>query len=166
MYGLVVESIDADHCVATWDRVVLSCFRGRMSAASVGEMRHAARTLERSAPKGVALCFVSVVERSSPPPPDDVRRDLSEFFRSVQPTMAQIIIVPEGGGFRAALVRGVGVALSTLAPKALPFSFADTVPAACRLVEPHLSPAAGGATNLANVVEQLRRSVGKHATRE
>lgn len=155
--------LDADHCVATWDRAVLSVFRSRVTLQAIEEMHAATRSVGALQPATAPLCFLSVVERTSPPPADDTRRALSEFFRVYEGRMSNVVIVPEGGGFRAAIVRGVGVALSTFAPRSLPFKFAESVGAACRMVAPDLSPDAGGAMTLERIVEDIRRAVAAKA---
>jgi hypothetical protein len=50
------------------------------------------------------------------------------------------VVVAEGGGFRAALVRAVGVTLTTLLPHSSKFKFENDLDTTIRLLEPHLMP--------------------------
>jgi len=102
------------------------------------------------------ISSVAVVERTSPPPGDEVRALLSRFYRELAPQMNQQIVVAEGGGFRGAIVRAVGVTLSTLSPGTLPFRFVGSVNEASVLIGPHLSPVAGGEPALRRVIEGVR----------
>jgi hypothetical protein len=80
---------------------------------------------------------------------------LANFYREFAPTMARQIVVADGGGFRGALVRAVGVTLSTLAPRALPFKFVGHVSDAIALLTRHLSPK-GDRVTLEQVIEGVR----------
>jgi hypothetical protein len=104
----------------------------------------------------IPVCSIALIESTSPAPDEDARSALSNFYREFSPKMAQTIVVAEGGGLRGALVRGVGAALSRLAPRRLPFKFVGDVDAACRLVEPHLSKSTGGASELIYRIASLR----------
>lgn len=108
------------------------------------------------AEEGVAISSLAIIERTSPPPGDSVRAELSAFYRELAPRMKEQIVVAEGGGFRAAIVRGVGLTLSTLAPRSLPFKFVGTVREATNLIAPHLSPLAGGVEGLERAIEEVR----------
>ena len=77
------------------------------------------------------VTYISVIERSSPAPSDTVRRELATWSRDVVTKLAVAAMVAEGGGFKNALVRGVGVALTLLAPHKVPFKFAGTRGGGC-----------------------------------
>jgi hypothetical protein len=70
--------------------------------------------------------------------------------------MKEQIVVAEGSGFRSALVRSIGVALSAISPKSLPFKFASGMDEASLLIRPHLSRSAGGAEGLKRALADLR----------
>jgi hypothetical protein len=70
--------------------------------------------------------------------------------------MRHQIFVAEGSGFRSALVRGVGLTVSTFAPSLLPFKFASSVDEAAVIIASQLSPKAGGAEGLKTAVAGLR----------
>ena len=99
---------------------------------------------------------LAIVESTSPPPSDKLRGALSTFYRDLAPRMKEQIMVAEGSGFRAALVRSVGLALSAISPNSLPFKFVGGVDEAAALIRPHLSPGAGGIEGLQRAIKDLR----------
>lgn len=149
-----VRVIDKDHCVALWDRVLIQVWHFATTLSAVAQLDAVARTFisQVNAP----ISSIAIVERTSPPPSDEVRALLSKFYRDLAPQMSQQIVVADGGGFRGAIVRAVGVTLSTLAPRTLPFRFVGSVLEATTLVAPHLSPTAGGEVALRRAVEGVR----------
>jgi hypothetical protein len=150
----VIRTVDREHCVATWDRVLIQVWNFAALPAAIRDLQAVARRFisEHSA----AISSVSVVERTSPPPNDEARALLAGFYRELGPQMSAQIVVAEGGGFRQAIVRAVGVTLSALAPRALPFRFASSLMEASVLVAPHLSPGAGGETALLQALQAAR----------
>lgn len=77
--------------------------------------------------------------------------------------MAVAIIVAEGGGFRAALIRGVGTALTVLLPHRVPFKFVTSAEQAIDLVLPHLSAGSKGASGLRLAIDEVRAQVSQSA---
>jgi hypothetical protein len=139
--------------VALWDRVLIQVWHYKTTPSAIAELTRVARkfTIETPAP----ISSVAIIERTSPPPHDEDRKLLAAFYREFAPTMARQIVVADGGGFRGALVRAVGVTLSTLAPRALPFKFVGHVSDASALLAPHLSPK-GDRVTLEQVIEGVR----------
>jgi hypothetical protein len=157
----VVRVEDKDHCVALWDNVLIQVWQFATTPTAVVELDTIARAF--IAQLGGPICSIAVIERTSPPPKDDVRALLAKFYRELAPQMSQQIVVADGGGFRGAIVRAVGVTLSALAPRALPFRFVGSVPEATTLVRPHLSPRAGGEAALQRVLGEIRDGSRKAA---
>ncbi|AKF04803.1 hypothetical protein [Sandaracinus amylolyticus] len=157
--GVQTRTLDADHCLATWDRVLIQVWRGPMTMENLAGLERVARSFLAEQPAGAKVSTISIIERTSPPPTDEVRKGMSRVYRDLTSSMDHAIIVPEGGGFRAAIVRGVGVALSSLSPKALPFKFVDTIRSAAVMVAPQLTPGAGGAGELEAAIERVRAKV-------
>ena len=114
---------DPDHCIAVWDRVVFELWRG---AATLSGSQRMIATCEELLVSGDASFFV-ILEATSPPPSEPVRSVLAKWSRETVPKMEAAIVVAEGGGVRAAIVRGVCTALTLLAPHRVPFTFASTV---------------------------------------
>jgi len=154
------------YCFATWDRVLLQIWRLEVTAESVETLRRIGKAFVAESREPVST--LSIVESTSPAPSDRLRGALSAFYRELAPQMKEQIVVAEGSGFRAALVRSVGLALSAVAPKSLPFKFVGGVEEAAVLIRPHLSPAAGGAAGLQEAIKYVRertRDVSAEASR-
>ena len=150
----IIRVIDKDHCVALWDRALVQVWHFATTASAVAQLDAIARAY--IAQVKAPISSIAIVERTSPPPGDEVRALLSKFYRDLAPQMSQQIVVSDGGGFRGAIVRAVGLTLSTLSPNTLPFRFVGSIPEATALVAPHLSKAAGGEAALRRVVEGVR----------
>jgi hypothetical protein len=151
----VIHAIDERHVVATWDRVFLLLWRGDATAEAVENMARVAAAWVREQEMGTST-VLSVIESRSPPPNDRVRPLLMAFYRDLAPMMRRPLIVAEGSGFRGALVRGVGTAVSALAPSLLPFQFPASVNDAAAIIAPSLSPRSGGVTALVEAVGYIR----------
>jgi hypothetical protein len=150
-----IRYVDRNCAFATFDRVLLQVWRGEVTPQGVHELLSAGQLLVRE--HGSRVCSsLSVVESVSPPPSERVRPLLSACYRELAPDMRMQLFVAEGSGFRAALVRGVGLAVSTFAPSLLPFKFASSIAEAATAIGPTLSAAAGGAPALPAAVEALR----------
>lgn len=154
MYKVSVVARDTGHCFLTWDRLALAIWRFAATRASVAEMAFVVRAL--TAKHDEPCCFLGIVEPTSPPPDEKARTELAKFSREVVPDLAMAIIVGEGGGFRASLVRAVGVTLTTLMPHRVPFKFLSNVEDATTLIAPHLSPGAGGVPGMRRALADVR----------
>jgi hypothetical protein len=149
-----IRELDREHCVATWDRVLLQIWRLEVSAQAVDRLYKIGHAFisEHSVP----LTMLTIVEPTSPAPSDKVRASLSALYRELSPHMKEQIVVAEGSGFRSALVRSVGIALSTIAPRSLPFKFVSSVDEGAAMIRPHLSPAADGVDGLHRAIREVR----------
>jgi hypothetical protein len=150
-----IRYLDRDCAFATYDRVLLQVWRGTVTPRAVQELLAVGQRLVRE--QGSRLCSsLSVVESVSPPPTERVRPLLSACYRELAKDMRLQLFVAEGSGFRAAIVRGVGLAVSTFAPSLLPFKFASSIAEAATAIGPTLSVAAGGASALPPAIELVR----------
>ncbi len=154
MIKVSIRGRDAARCIATWDRVLFSIFRGPATAQTVAEISRLAAQLRVEA--GAPVNYLSIVEATSPPPDDKARAELARFSREVVSGMAAAVIVAEGGGFRISLVRAVGVTLTMLMPHRVPFRFVPNTEQAIALITPHLSPDAGGEPALRRALAEVR----------
>ena len=126
-----------------------------MTPQTVQELLSVGQLLVRE--QGAGVCSsLSVVESVSPPPNERVRPLLSACYRELAKDMRLQLFVAEGSGFRAAIVRGVGLAVSTFAPSLLPFKFASSIAEASAAIGPTLSIASGGASALPAAIEAVR----------
>jgi hypothetical protein len=161
---LDVKSIDDAHAVAVWDRLLLQLWRGETTLDSAERLLNLGRKFVAERP-GEPLCFLTIIESRSPPPNDAVRAKLAACFRELAPSMRHQIFVGEGSSFRVALIRGVGLAVSTLAPSLLPFKFASGLDEAAQAIAPNLTDAAGGTAGLKAAVTTLRRALDQRTVR-
>jgi hypothetical protein len=147
---------DADACLASWHQTLFCVYRGTATVEHVTlTSKHCRALIERN--EGPAT-YLSIIERSSPAPTEEVRRVLAVWSRDVVTKMAAAVIVAEGGGFKNALVRGVGVALTALVPHKIPFKFSSTAAEGIHLISRSLSVEHGGAAALQFAVEEVRAS--------
>jgi len=151
----LVVAQDADYCLASWHQTVISIFRGPASTEHIARISKQCRALLDSA-KGSGVTYLSVIERASPAPSEPVRREMAQWSRDVVARLSAAVIVAEGGGFKNALVRGVGVALTVLAPHKVPFKFASTVAEASELLVRFIPDNSGGPAELARAVTEVR----------
>jgi len=101
-----------------------------------------------------------IVERGSPTPGDEARKNLATFSRDIVSKMSISVVVAEGSGFRSALVRAVGVTLTTILPHSSKFRFVNDLNNAVQLIEPHLEPRTAGTRGLLAAVDELRGKMG------
>jgi hypothetical protein len=146
---------DSEYFVSVWHDTVITLFRGPCSlqhALTISDTCRAVLAESRG-----AATYLGVIERESPAPSDIVRRELASWSRDVVSQMKLAVIVAEGGGFKNALVRGVGVALTVLVPHQVPFKITSTVEEGVAALAPLLSRTTGGVTELSLAVSEVRR---------
>jgi hypothetical protein len=146
-FGLSGEDI-----TATWHDVLINIQRGNATTLTPHNIQRAAEALLLTHQQFVLLI---VVEPQAPPPAAQIRKRLSDFLASRRSNILRTFVVAEGGGFRAAIVRGVGVALSLLAPKALSFTFCDSVEQVAAALAPALEDY-GGTDAFLGAIEEIR----------
>ena len=154
---VVVRSIDEVHAVGVWGTTLIQIWRGAPTGTTSSEVNRIASGLVASSFHPVSSLFI--VERGSPSPDDETRKNFATYSRDIVSRMAISVVVAEGGGFRGALVRAVGVTLTTILPHSSKFKFVNDVSTAVRLIEPHLKPGTGGADGLAEAAEELRAKI-------
>jgi len=149
-----IRSLTQHHCFATWDRLLVVIWRREVTLEGVAELRKIGTGFAQGSK--VPCSCLTIVQSTSPPPSDKVRGPYAAFHREIAPNMKEQIVVAEGSGFRSALVRSIGVALSTISPKSLPFKFASGLDEAAVLIHPHLSPGSGGGDGMKRALAELR----------
>lgn len=149
-----VKVLDENHCIAIWHNVLIQVWRGSTTLKAVAKLSMISRDFMQRHPD--PICSISVVERTSPPPDPEVRGKLAAFYKEHAPKMHVAVVVAEGGGFRNAIVRGVGLTLSAIAPRSLPFQFTGSVADGVKSIAPHLSRSARGAAGLESAISDVR----------
>jgi hypothetical protein len=153
-----VRVADDTHVVAIWGTTLIQIWRGTATGEASAEVNRIGRELVAHATTPATSLFI--VERGSPPPGDETRKNFAAFSRDIVSRMALGVVVAEGGGFRGALVRAVGVTLTTLMPHSSKFKFVNDLDTALGLLEPHLARGIGGRERLLSVTEELRKKIG------
>jgi hypothetical protein len=150
--------------VATWDRVLIQQWRGPATLEAAQQWLVLGEEFIKES-GGQPCSNLSIVESSSPPPSEKVRRALSASFRGLAAGMHHQIVVAEGSAFRTALVRAVGLTLSTLSSSSLPLKFVVSLDEAALTLAPDLSAAAGGAAGLKSAIMSLRSHLDNYIQR-
>ncbi|HET7544452.1 MAG TPA: hypothetical protein VFK05_31490 [Polyangiaceae bacterium] len=153
-----VRAVDNVHVVGVWETTLIQIWRGAPTKALTANANRIADGLIAESATPASSLFI--VESGSPPPDDETRKTLAAFSRDIVSRMSISVVVAEGGGFRSALVRGVGVALTMILPHSSKFKFVNDVSSGVRLLEPHLKPGTGGAKGLLEAVDELRAKIG------
>jgi hypothetical protein len=128
---------------------------GEMTPSAAQELVGVARLFVADS-EGLPLSSLSIVGSHSPPPTEKVRIQLATAYRELEAAGVQQVWVAEGSRSRAALVLGVGLAVSTAASSSLRLKFAISVYEAAEMIAPRLSSASGRAPVLASIVDQVR----------
>jgi len=152
---LIIVSSDADHCFATWDRVLINVWRGEMTLSAAERLKEAARRFIRDG-KDQPLSCLSVIDSHCSAPREKVRVELARVYSELDAASVQHVWVAEGSPSRAALVLGVGLTLSTAPAPPLQLKFAVSVQEAAQMIAPRLSETSGRDAVLRSIVGQVR----------
>jgi len=156
--SVLVCAVDDVHVVGVWRSTLIQIWRGASSSLLSAEVNRIGMQLVTSSRDPVSSLFI--VERGSPAPDDATRKSVASFSRDIVSRMSISVVVAEGGGFRSAMVRAVGVTLTTILPHSSKFRFVNDVTSASQLIEPHLKPGSGGAQGLLAAADELRAMIG------
>lgn len=154
MTRLDILVVDDTYVLATWGRTFIQIWRGAPKASTTARMHELSSAFVASSSLPATSLFI--VEAKSPSPDEASRKILAAFSRDVVGRMSLSVVVAEGGGFRGALVRAVGVALTTILPHRSRFKFVDDVATAAELLGPHLLAGSGGPEALLRVAAEAR----------
>jgi len=102
--------------------------------------------------------FVCVVEPSSEPPDDDIRKASSQMITAHEKDLKCVALVIEGTGFRSAITRAVLSGIVMLIRTPAPIKFFDVPKSACAWVSTQLPVARDG---LLEEIEVLRGLLDK-----
>lgn len=103
--------------------------------------------------------FICVVEPTSEPPDDDIRKASSLMISSHEKNLKCVALVIEGTGFRSAITRTVLSGIVMLIRTPAPIKFFDTPKSACLWLGTLLPSARDG---LLEEIEALRGLLDKH----
>jgi hypothetical protein len=103
--------------------------------------------------------FVCVVEPTSEPPDDDIRKAAAQMVSSHEKDLKCVALVIEGTGFRSAITRTVLSGIVMLIRTPAPIKFFDTPKSACMWLGSQLPNARDG---LVEEIEVLRALLDAH----
>jgi hypothetical protein len=103
--------------------------------------------------------FVCVVEPTSEPPDDDIRKAASSMISGHEKNLKCVALVIEGVGFRSAITRTVLSGIVMMIRTPAPIKFFDTPKTACLWVGTQLPSARDG---LLDEIEALRNLLDSH----
>jgi hypothetical protein len=142
--GIVVGQV-GPICVAVWRK---DSTRTRFVVQKTG----LDTVLERSPGGGAFFC---VVEPTSGPPNEDVRKASSKLFESHGRNLRAIAMIIEGTGFRSAVVRSVASGIVMLmGSRNTPISYFATIEAGAKWMQQHID--IGPIPSFKANVEQIR----------
>ncbi len=124
----IIHDSTPDHVFATWKRVAIAIIRVETTLDGVKKLRQLCDAMGRQHPGGMLL--LSIVEPDAPMPPPEVRSAMASFLAGLAGQVVASAVVYEGGGFRAAAVRGVVTGLSLVNKLPYPHKIFSTVNAA------------------------------------
>jgi hypothetical protein len=142
--GLAVGEV-ANVCVAVW--------RGPVTRPRFNTQRDALEEVVGRHPEGVG--FLCVIEPTSKPPSDELRKESAEMVRRHESVLRCIACVVEGTGFVNALARSTLAAMASMVgPRRVPLAVLGTVSAAATWMAPHID--ARDSVVLSRAVESIR----------
>ena len=151
-----LKVVTADYCMGTRNGVLILIWRQETTIDGVEAVRREIELLGRAHPKGIGL--LTIVEQAAPMPSSQARNGLARTLADFGKVINHSAVVFEGGGFRAAAIRGVVTGLTLLARPPFPHKVFATL-------EDGASSLAGGLTvdgwegdaeQLTNAVRDLR----------
>jgi len=142
--GLAIGEV-SNVCIAVW--------RAEVSRARFDVQREGLAEVVSRHPEHVG--FLCVIEPTSAPPDDELRRAIADMVRVNQPHLRCIACVVEGTGVRNAVARSTLTAMALLVGRrVVPFSVFGTVSASATWMVPHVE--LRDAAVLTRAVEGLR----------
>ncbi|APR85992.1 Hypothetical protein A7982_11341 [Minicystis rosea] len=159
---LQIHFEERDFTVATFQSLLIACFRGAMTSERLKHTQTAHRLLARKHPKGFAV--VGIIGEEVPVAmPADVRALATAITKEFRPNYYALCEVVVGSGFRAATLRSIVSGIRMVARTTCPAQvFAETGPCA-RWLGPHMTQAIGApidAAALEKAVERARVGAG------
>ena len=136
-------------------RIVVSVWRGPPTIREAEMQRAAIGDVVRLSPKTCA--FVCCVEQSSPKPPPDVQKDVTETFMRAGLDLGAVAYVVEGSSLRSAFVRSIMTGLTIVKGTSQPQKYFPNVENAESWV--HQTVALPEPFRLREAVEQVRRAI-------
>src|SRR6188768_2580986 len=93
----LVRVVDDVHIVGVWGTTLIQIWRGAPTGILSAEVNRIARGMVESSVHPISSLFI--VERGSPTPDDETRKNFAAFSRDIVSRMSISVVVAEGSGF-------------------------------------------------------------------
>lgn len=113
------------YVIATWDRVLIEGFTGRVSHESLRDRQRAHALLYGQYPEQVLS--LTIVRDGIVLPEASVREASAKLMNELAPKTAHLVVAIEGSGFWVSAVRGALTGIQMLAPRARRLEVVDSL---------------------------------------
>lgn len=158
--GLRIIEIDPVCSLGEQDRCLFVVWRQQPTRAMF-DLRH--RALTELAARHKGQCgYVELIESTSKPPPDELRKVAVEIFRKLGRDVSCVGFVMEGNELRTALVRAILTGMTFLVQQMQPSKVFKRLGDAATWLRPQIGPVEPGfETRFAAAFEYLRKTETK-----
>jgi hypothetical protein len=137
--------------------VVVAFWRHDTHVEDVEELARAVRSAQRGAKEPVRL--VQVVPQSAVTPDGRVRAALARMLRGLRGVVSHSVVLYEGEGFRAAMIRSIATSVLSLSSPGFPHRVFGKLPEAAAWMSD--GGTAPSARHIEDVVERVRTAVAR-----
>lgn len=153
---------DAVHVSATWNDLLLVCWRKAPTLAALDDVHEATRRLLIAHPDGVGV--LGIAQSGMPMIGAAERKRAADLLKDFGKTMRFLASVIEGDGFWAGTTRSVMTAITLMARPPCPTKIFSTVTDAAGWMAPSLGAPAPSALSIERAVIAMRRQAGPSPT--
>jgi hypothetical protein len=148
---------NADCVIGASSGVVVVFWRHHTHVEDVDELARAVRSAQRGSEEPVRL--VQVVPQSATTPDGRVRAALARMLRGLTGVVSHSVVLYEGEGFRAAMIRSIATSVLSLSSPGFPHRVFGQLPEAAAWMSG--GDTALSARHIEEVVERVRTAVGR-----
>jgi hypothetical protein len=153
--GLRVHRAGEDHCVATWNNVLLTTWRGGINANGLESTHGISFDLAARFPDGIVV--YNVIEQGIPMPSNEIRRRASEILHETGGHVCKTSTVVLGDGFWVSTARAAIATITLFARTPHPQKVFASLADGAGWVEDDLVGAWATAGGLVAVGERIRQ---------
>lgn len=151
--GTPLLSVTADRAFGAWNNILVVIWRKETTPLGVETLGEYLQQLGAQYPQGIGLC--AVVEESAPPPSTAARKAMAKIMGTADMLRGSVLIF-DGTGFRAAIVRSFVAGLNMLTR----FPFPHKVCASAQEAIPWLAEQVPGIDGAATDARALLEAIG------
>ncbi len=160
----VLISVDYDHIVSVEENLIVLIWKDTPTVVGVEAFRTAFRRMRAKYPKSKEVTVMAIVDQhvGVRPPPEPVRTGLTETYKGNEASIASSVLVFEGTGLAASIVRSVVTAINFTIRPPYPMNIVSTVEDGAQWIANHDPfPFQGDADRIVASVDCVRRSVSE-----